>query len=632
MAPRKSRSSEKQPSLFDSVPRETQEKPRPVSAPASVITSDQIIKDWDAPFRVLAGPGAGKTFWLANHIAHVVRHSGRLHALARVACISYTNVATGRILTALEARLGPSAARVEVSTIHSFLYKAFVAPYIGLVCDPTTNQPLVPPHRIDGHDEHHPAHNKIEAWLNEVMPRRGMALFLKDQSKWREALKKTSWKLDDGQLVPHSLQRPPPQYLPLRKLMLYKKLYWQDGILDHSDVLYFAYRISSENPALLPFIVAAYPYVFLDEFQDTNPLQTAIVKTLAENGAVVGVVGDRRQAIYQFQGARPADFDEFQVEGQVDYTIPGNRRSTRAIIRVLNAIRGGDLIQEALREVEGEPVRILIGTVPECLEHASGTLPPRSELVILTRSNDDVVLARLASGTHHTELWSLLEENHRDRCRLLRGVTEAFIHSSRGAHGLAADALQRHVRLKAGCLRGPFTYKGALSDLERRGLVVHMLSTLLREGDNLRTRSVRDVYQLLSDAIATILDGAGLTKAGKGAFADFATATVFATLVDTFVMQEDRRPVRTIHKAKGDEFDNVLVLLDKDTFKNVFFAEPSRKHDEESNIRYVGFSRAQERLFIGLTELSADEEVRLSNLGLPLEVLRFPRLTLSRQL
>lgn len=622
MAPRKSRSSEKQASLFDSVPQETQEKPRPVSAPTNAITSDQIIKDWDAPFRVLAGPGAGKTFWLANHIAHVVRHSSRLHALARVACISYTNVATGRIQTALEAQLGPSAARVEVSTIHSFLYKVFVAPYVGLVCDPTTNQPFVPPHLVDGHDEHHPAHNKIEAWLNEVMPGRGMALFLKEQSEWREALKKTSWKLYDGQLVLRSLQRPPPQYLPLTKLMQYKKLYWQDGILDHADVLYFAYRISSENPALLPFIVAAYPYVFLDEFQDTNPLQTAIVKALAENGAVVGVVGDRRQAIYHFQGARPEDFDEFQVEGQVDYTIPGNRRSTRAIIRVLNAVRGGDLIQEANREVEGEPVRILIGTVPECMEHALGTLPPRGELVILTRSNEDVVSTRVASGTHQTELWSLLEEKHRDRCRLLRGVTEAFIHSSRGAHGLAANALQRHVRLKDRCLREPFTYKGALSDLERRGLVVLMLSTLLREGDNLRSRSVREVYQLLSDAIATTFEGAGLTKARTGAFADFATATVFGTLVDTFVMLEDNRPVRTIHKSKGDEFDNVLVLLDEDEVKNTFFAATSSKHGEESNIRYVALSRARERLFIGVTELSAAEDAKFEKIGLPLEISR----------
>ena len=619
---RKSKSTAGQTSLFDEAPRVDQQARLPTSSPQNVISSDQIIKDWDAPFRVLAGPGAGKTHWLANHISHVVRHSSRLHSLARVSCISYTNVATARIQHALEARLGPSAARVEVSTIHSFLYRVFVAAYIGLVRDPTTKQPLVPPHLVNGHDEHHPAHDKIEAWLKGAMTRGGIATFSDKQAELRGALKKLSWRLDEGRLVLRCLKRPPPDYFPATKLEQYKKLYWQEGIIDHEDVLYFAYRIVTENPALIPFVVATYPYVFLDEFQDTNPLQTAIVKALAKGGAVVGVVGDLRQAIYQFQGARPEDFDEFQVAGQIDYAIPGNRRSTRAIISVLNAVRGGDLVQEAYRDEQGEPVRVIVGPVPLCVDHIAGQLPQKSGLVVLTRRNEDAGAVRVATGTHQPEVWSTFEEKDRNRCRLLRGITEAFIHSTRGSHGLAANALQRHVRLKDGRLREPFTYKGAMSDLERRGLVVLMLSALLREGDRLKALPLLDVYRRLSDVLEASFGGAGLTKVRTGTFADFATTTVFGSLIDTFVMGEDSRPVRTIHKTKGDEFDNVLVLLDEDAIKNTAPLAAPKKHGEESNIRYVAISRARERLFIGVPELSVSEEARLVKLGLPLEIHR----------
>ena len=81
-----------------------------------VIESDTHLDEVDHHFRVFAGPGAGKTFWLVKHIKNVLSRSKRLTAPAKIACISYTNVAAGSILQGL----GPSADRVDVSTIHSF--------------------------------------------------------------------------------------------------------------------------------------------------------------------------------------------------------------------------------------------------------------------------------------------------------------------------------------------------------------------------------------------------------------------------------------------------------------------------------------------------------------------------------
>lgn len=81
-----------------------------------IITSKDII-NIEENFKVEAGPGAGKTEFLVNHIKNVVQHSDRLSCVRKIACITYTNTGVNAILQ----RLGKNVSeRVEVSTIHSF--------------------------------------------------------------------------------------------------------------------------------------------------------------------------------------------------------------------------------------------------------------------------------------------------------------------------------------------------------------------------------------------------------------------------------------------------------------------------------------------------------------------------------
>ena len=83
---------------------------------ATVIGSEDRIPI-DEPFKVSAGPGAGKTHWLIGHIKDVIAHSKKLGAIKKVACITYTNVGTDTI----SRRLRYDNDCVEVATIHSFL-------------------------------------------------------------------------------------------------------------------------------------------------------------------------------------------------------------------------------------------------------------------------------------------------------------------------------------------------------------------------------------------------------------------------------------------------------------------------------------------------------------------------------
>lgn len=95
---------------------------------ATIITSEQTIPI-DEPFKVSAGPGAGKTHWLISHIKNVVSNSHKLNVVKKVACITYTNVG----IDTITSRLNMGNDVVEVCTIHSFLYANVIKPYVHLV-------------------------------------------------------------------------------------------------------------------------------------------------------------------------------------------------------------------------------------------------------------------------------------------------------------------------------------------------------------------------------------------------------------------------------------------------------------------------------------------------------------------
>ena len=97
---------------------------------AIIITSEQTIPI-DEPFKISAGPGAGKTHWLISHIKNVVSNSHKLDIVKKVACITYTNVG----IDTITSRLNIGNDVVEVCTIHSFLYANVVKPYIHLVAE-----------------------------------------------------------------------------------------------------------------------------------------------------------------------------------------------------------------------------------------------------------------------------------------------------------------------------------------------------------------------------------------------------------------------------------------------------------------------------------------------------------------
>lgn len=184
------------------------------------LDSDELLTDVEHHFRVTAGPGAGKTHWLVKHIHHVAATSKRLTPCSRIAVISYTNVAVREILRQLDA----VANAVDASTIHSFLYRNLVRPYVHLLKDDSGGD-LVAHHLVETHGEHFPAYDHLDAWLREnheaqllVAARRDILSLLKSR------LQSLSVKVDGEGNASFTPCKSDPRDKPIKDLLTGEKL------------------------------------------------------------------------------------------------------------------------------------------------------------------------------------------------------------------------------------------------------------------------------------------------------------------------------------------------------------------------------------------------------------------------
>lgn len=586
------------------------------------IDSNTLLADVERHFRVSAGPGAGKTHWLVNHITSVVERSTRLSPVSRIACISYTNIAVAEIVR----RLGAAAARVDVATIHSFLYRYVLRPYLHLLRD-SDGSPLFASDRLDGHDKHHPSYTKLRDWVVSI----GASWLL--QKKFEKQLNlvkdkvcSLSWRRSgDGvwELLPRDTDHMGPKTRDVcasANLIAYKRLYWNDGILDHEDVLYFAHRILEEHPFVCECLSARYRYLYIDEFQDTLPTQTAIVKWLAAAGTVVGVIGDAQQSIYGFLDAHPDDFREFALPDHIPVTMRQNRRSTERVIKLIDHVRSDGFQQECVRNAEGEPILIVLGDVNRCLDAIRSRIPEGGELRVLTRNNSHARRIRSTLGANSADPWPAFEKADAERARFMERLIRAGELARRGEYALA---LRDFVRIigRTGEVRKPLRCDRALTEIERRGLCVDLLEQLMSHYSDVDKGSLLEAYERCVEWVGEACNDLALSGVKTGKFKTFAEKTKYRVLADAVELDEESRHVRTIHKAKGTEAQNVVVLLE-DAERVRHITHPTSLDDEEKRITYVALSRAQDRLFLCIPDGVEADLVILQSLGMEIMDLR----------
>ncbi|MGV8118310.1 MAG: UvrD-helicase domain-containing protein [Candidatus Xenobiia bacterium LiM19] len=591
----------------------------------TTISSDELLEDLTHHFRILAGPGAGKTHWLILHLQNVLRHSKKIGSASKIACITYTNVAADEI----KARLNESGNVVEISTIHGFLYKNILKPYIYLLTD-EDNSPLVNIEKLDGHDDHRPTQDKVISLLGKANEKSRTA-FLRDKngrSGFYTYLQSMKWDFDGSccRLTLDERKRHLFRYTPNIEYYLlidYKKSYWKEGIIHHDDVLYFSVTILKEYPQLRQFISSRYPYIFIDEFQDTNPLQTVIIQWLAASGSLIGVIGDTAQSIYSFQGARPKDFIDFKLENQRDYLIDGNRRSTGKIINILNHVRSYDhfkIRQECLRCIDGEDVILLTGEIQDSFVRfkeicENGKLQDSD--CILARKNENVeeILRNCYSATTTSDNEALKSfrfiDFNRERLfhNLLEAIELAQQHSFEKAIRTVIKSLNKAI-LRFKNKNDEFT------ELQKRGIAFEILNKILSGKDTIVSEKLILIYEGINQILSRFSD-CTLAVLKEGKPKEFLETHSLIDLQCHLSTQEDTiNKVRTIHMAKGAEFKSVLVFLNDEKELAAKLIKPDIINDEECRIFYVAMSRAEDLLCLSVPSISDKTKQKIEKMGI----------------
>lgn len=557
------------------------------------IDSDTILPLIDINFRVSAGPGAGKTHWLVQHIKNVLSNSKRLGKISKIGCITYTNIGVDTI----RARLGPSADQVEVSSIHSFLYGHVLRPYMSFIAD----EYHLNVKKIDGHsDTVLSGYTILSNWKSLTKQAR-----ISDDGLLVNAFKDLRWKfgklgaLEVNTRFPHKIGG---YAVKTASYYTYKLLAWEKGVVHHDDVLFLSYQILIKYPFVLDVLIAKFPYFFIDEFQDSNPIQIAIFSLLGRKGAFVGIIGDIAQSIYRFQGARPTQFLDFQLPGLIDYRMSDNRRSSNQIVTLLNKVRT-DIVQNPWCNSDLDAPTIYVGPMAAALKAAKTRCTPET---VFTLSRDNVTSNAMKrelggeSGTYDGKLISGLIDADSNAER--RGFVVASIKAVELAkQNNFRDAIKE---LKKGLIR---LQKYSQEDKEAIKLIISLLGDYtLFSGMSLFDYSnfIKSKFNLSAPKV---------TSGKAKLFYDKISYQNFALCVH---IGEDLSLHRTIHKAKGDEFDNVLILF-PDSSKFDLLLAPDLLSDsdasEEQRINYVAISRARNRLFICVPSLSSTDHIELKN-------------------
>lgn len=333
--------------------------------------------------RVLAGAGSGKTRVLVHRIAWLIQVEGASpHSILSV---TFTNKAAAEMRVRIEELLGINPAGMWVGTFHGLAHRLLRAHWqeAGLPEGFSI---------LDSDDQ--------QRLLKRVMRELGL-----DEKRWpvRQAQWFINGQKDEG-LRPQHIQAGGDLFLAtmLKIYSAYEDACARAGAIDFAELLLRALDLWRDNPSLLQHYQQRFKHVLVDEFQDTNAVQYAWLRLLAQGGQSLMVVGDDDQSIYGWRGARIENIQEFSndfVNAQ-SIRLEQNYRSTSTILKAANALidnNAGRLGKELWTDgAEGEPIclykaynehdeaRYIVETIEQSLRKKE---LKRSDMAILYRSN-----------------------------------------------------------------------------------------------------------------------------------------------------------------------------------------------------------------------------------------------------
>lgn len=324
-----------------------------------------------------AGAGAGKTYSLIECLKYVIREEGRNleNKNKKVICITYTNVATNEI----KERLG-NTNLILVSTIHERIWslinnKLYQSKLVEIHIEYTKEKIKEENEKLKNNKKYSSYNKEEKSYINEIISKTNIKIQFLNKDNFEEELKKEN--ISDKIFFDMKVTNFKEIYKKLKKIsklenclkeienkkyknIEYTPLFNFDVLhkmkISHNTLLEYGYRMIKKFDLLKQIIIDRYPYIFIDEYQDTDEKVVKIMNLLDEYSKkinhkfYVGYFGDYVQNIYNSGVGELIE----ELHTNLDNVYKKyNRRSAKEIIEVANKIKKNEFSQESIYEDSG---------------------------------------------------------------------------------------------------------------------------------------------------------------------------------------------------------------------------------------------------------------------------------------
>jgi len=587
----------------------------------------------EGPLLVLAGPGSGKTRVITHRIAHLLREG---IPAEQILALTFTNKAAEE-MRARVGRLAPGQ-HVWVGTFHRFCARLLrkYARLVGLQENYTI---------YDADDSLRALRQAIAGLKLEASP-------ISPES----VASSISWAKNNliGPAEYQPRQAHAPGVLIQRVYHAYEEYLVQSNAVDFDDLLLHVVTILRDNPEVRADLDQHYRFVLVDEYQDSNLAQYAIVRALSVDYPNLAVTGDPDQSIYGWRGANLHNILEFErdfPEVRV-VRLERNYRSTQRILHVADTLIRNNVKRKskALYTENGEGGAVRLVTYATQRDEATdiatqiaqqvrqGRRRPR-DFVIFYRVNalsrsfelalrEQAVPYQIIHGLEFYQRKEIkdvlaylqLINNPQDRVALLRvintptrGIGKAALarlteHMQRQAsslldaarqaeqiEGLGKRAAKSIAAFVAAVERWTAAAAGPIEELMGLVLAESGYRASLEESDDPEDQErLGNIDELLT--VARQFDERGAGATGLEAFLE---ETSLVSDTDDWQEEQDRVSLMTLHASKGLEFPVVyLVAVEQGLLPHERSRHSADELEEERRLMFVGITRAQQELQI----------------------------------
>lgn len=282
----------------------------------------QAVTHTGAPLLVIAGAGSGKTRVLTQRIAYLLAE--KYVSPDSILAITFTNKAAAEMKERVRLAVGSAANQMWVSTFHSACVRI-----------------LRKDAKLLGRTSTFSIYDQSDSTrlLSSIMESEGI-----DQRRFtpRSLLAQISRQKSELIDVDTFAARAesPTETLLVPVYREYERRLAMANAFDFDDLISATVALFQLNPELAMSYRERFRHVLVDEYQDTNPSQYALVKEIVGATGELCVVGDADQAIYAFRGATIRNIEEFErdfPEARV-ITLDQNYRSTQTVLTAANAV------------------------------------------------------------------------------------------------------------------------------------------------------------------------------------------------------------------------------------------------------------------------------------------------------